>query len=76
MNADSGKTGAYDRRKRRVALVIAAAGLLAIFGPMIAGALGLAADYDLMFYFASLAAFVWAFAAAVRMRRNPPGDDD
>jgi hypothetical protein len=62
------------RQGRIVALVIAAGGLLAIFAPALVVVLGLPARYEMLFYFASLAAFVWALVVALRMWRNRSGD--
>ena len=58
---------AFARQGRIVALVIAAAGLLAIFAPAVVHLTGLPARYEMLFYFASLAAFVWALVVAIRM---------
>ncbi|SNS80612.1 DUF5337 domain-containing protein [Tropicimonas sediminicola] len=65
---------AFARQGRIVALVIAAAGLLAIFAPVLVQLTGLPARYEMLFYFASLAAFFWALVAALRMWRGRSGD--
>ena len=57
---------ASQRQGRVVALVIALAGLLAILAPVLA-ALGLPERFEMLFYFASLAAFFWALVVAVRL---------
>ena len=66
---------AFARQGRIVALVIAAAGLLAIFAPALVALLGLPGRYEMLFYFASLAAFVWALVVALRMWRSRPRDE-
>ena len=57
---DREKDTAEARQGRRVALVIAGAGLLSIFAPQIADALGLAPRYVILLTLISLAAFFWA----------------
>jgi hypothetical protein len=66
---------AFARQGRVAAVVIALGGLLAIFAPALVQLTGLPARYEMLFYFASLAAFVWAFAVAIRMWRTRSGDD-
>ena len=65
---------AFARQGRIVALVIAAAGLLSIFAPALVQLAGLPMRYEMLFYFASLAAFVWALVVALRMWRSRSGD--
>ncbi|WP_149866414.1 DUF5337 family protein [Tropicimonas marinistellae] len=74
MTRDSDFDRAFARRGRVVAVVIAAAGLLAIFAPVLVQVTGLPARYEMLFYFASLAAFVWALVVALRMWRSRSGD--
>lgn len=50
------------RRGRIVGVVIALGGLLAILAPVIVTGLGLPFRFEFLFYFASIAAFVWAIA--------------
>ena len=66
---------AFARQGRIVAVVIALGGLLAIFAPALVALTGLPARYEMLFYFASLAAFVWALVVAVRMWRTRSGDE-
>lgn len=64
----------FARQGRGVAVVIAVAGLLAIFAPALVQLTGLPARYEMLFYFASLAAFVWALIVAVGMLRKRARD--
>ena len=48
------------RQGRTVALVIAAAGLLAIFAPMMTRALGATPRVEMLLYLISLAGFIWS----------------
>ena len=48
------------RQGRTVALVIAAAGLLAIFAPQITRAFGGTPRVEMLLYLISLAAFIWS----------------
>lgn len=66
---------AFARQGRVAAVVIALGGLLAIFAPAIVALTGLPARYEMLFYFASLAAFVWALVVALRMWRTRSGDE-
>ncbi len=66
---------AFARQGRLVAVVIAAAGLLAIFAPVLTGWAGLSARIEMLFYFASMAGFVWALVMALGMWRRRPGDE-
>jgi hypothetical protein len=68
------KDAKFARLGRVVALVIAAGGLLAIFAPWLVQVTGLPARYEMLFYFASLGAFVWALVVALRMWRTRSGD--
>lgn len=58
---DTAKTG------RTVALVIAGAGLLSIFAPVITGLLGLPIRFEMLLYLISLGAFIWSLLVTVRM---------
>ncbi|MEX0284823.1 MAG: DUF5337 domain-containing protein [Paracoccaceae bacterium] len=51
---------ALARKGRITGTVIAGAGLLAILAPWLVQVLGLPFRYEFLFYFFSLAAFVWA----------------
>ena len=64
----------FARQGRIVALVIAAGGLLAIFAPALVQVTGLPVRYEMLFYLASLGAFVWALVVALRMWRARSGD--
>ncbi len=48
------------RQRRTAALVIVAAGMLAVAAPWLTKALGLAPHYEILFYLFSLAGFVWS----------------
>ncbi|MEL6205969.1 MAG: DUF5337 domain-containing protein [Pseudomonadota bacterium] len=61
------------RRGRMVALVIAGAGLAALFAPVLVSGLGLPLRYEFLIYLAAMAAFVWALAVSIgiwRARRD------
>jgi MFS family permease len=58
------------RQGRIAALVIAGAALLSIFAPVIVGALGLPARYEILFLLFALAAFIWALVVAIRIWQN------
>ncbi len=75
MSGANDKDRAFARQGRVAAVVIALGGLLAIFAPAIVALTGLPARYEMLFYFASLAAFVWALVVAVRMWRTRSGDE-
>lgn len=55
------------RQGRHLALVIAAAGLLTIFAPMIVQGLGLAPRYEILILLIALAAFFWALVVAFQI---------
>ena len=71
MNADqnNAQDAAIARKGRVVALVIAAGGLAAILAPWIVQVLQLPIRFEMLFYLASLAAFVWAMVNIYQMRR-------
>ena len=75
MREPSEQDKAFARQGRVVAVVIALGGLLAIFAPALVQVTGLPARYEMLFYFASLAAFVWALVVAIRMWRTRSGDE-
>ncbi len=75
MTRERENDAAFARQGRVVAVVIALAGLLAIFAPALVTLLGLPARYEMLFYFAALAGFVWAFVVAVGMWRSRSGDE-
>ena len=58
---------AFARKGQTAGLVIAAAGLLAIFAPAIRGWLGLPVRFEMLMYLFSLAAFFWALVVAWQM---------
>jgi MFS family permease len=66
---DMATDAAIARRGRIVALVIAAGGVAALLAPWLVQALGLPIRYEMLFYFGSLAAFVWALFNIYQMRR-------
>ncbi|MDV7145494.1 DUF5337 domain-containing protein [Tropicimonas sp. TH_r6] len=75
MTQGSDQDRAFARQGRVVAVVIALGGLLAIFAPVLVSLTGLPARYEILFYLASLAAFVWALVVAIRMWRTRSGDE-
>jgi len=66
--ADLEKT--LNARSRVVAIVIAAGGLCAILAPWLVAVFGLPFRYEFLFYFASLAAFVWAIVNVYQIWRT------
>lgn len=67
MSAD--RDEALARRGRVVAVVIACAGLAAIFAPAIVQGTGLPQRYEFLIYLGAMAAFVWALVATVGIWR-------
>jgi len=57
------------RKGRLVALVIATAGLAAIFAPYIVAGVGLPLRYEFLIYIAAMAAFIWAMVATWQIWR-------
>ena len=55
------------RQGRQAALVIVAAALLSILAPRITRAAGLPPRYEMLFYFASLAGFIWSLVVTWRI---------
>lgn len=49
-----------ERQGRVAALVIAAAGILAMLAPWIVARTGIAPKYEILMYLVSLAAFIWS----------------
>lgn len=71
MSTDSDQ--AFARKGRITGLVIAGGGLAAILAPWLVSLLGFPARYEMLIYFGSLAAFVWAMVNIYqlwRMRQN------
>ncbi|WP_238367082.1 DUF5337 domain-containing protein [Mesobacterium pallidum] len=58
------------RQGRVVAVVIAIGGLLAILAPWLVQVFGLAPRFEMLFYLASMAAFVWALVVAIGIWRK------
>lgn len=52
---------------RRLALVVAGGGILAVIAPWLTEVLNLPARYEFLFYLISLAAFFWALVVAVQI---------
>lgn len=52
---------------RQIAIVIALAGLLAIFAPVLRQALGLSPRVEMLFYLISLAAFIWSLVVTWKL---------
>jgi hypothetical protein len=55
------------RQGRTIAIVIAAAGLLAIFAPQLTRALGATPRVEMLFYLFSLAAFIWSLVVTWKL---------
>ncbi|AVO37210.1 DUF5337 domain-containing protein [Pukyongiella litopenaei] len=60
---------AISRRGRITALVIVAGGVAALLAPWLVFVLGLPMRYEMLFYFAAMAAFVWALVNIYQIRR-------
>jgi membrane protein implicated in regulation of membrane protease activity len=58
------------RQGRAAGVVIAVGGLLAITAPWLTNVLGLPMRFEMLFYLISLAAFVWALAVTLQIRRK------
>lgn len=58
------------RQGRVAGVVIAVGGLLAITAPWLTNVLGLPMRFEMLFYLISLAAFVWALAVTLQIRRK------
>ncbi|MBS1304209.1 DUF5337 family protein [Loktanella sp. SALINAS62] len=56
-----------NRQGRIAALVIAAAGFLAIIAPWIVAVTGLAPRFEILIYLFCLAAFIWSLVVTVRI---------
>lgn len=61
---------ALARKGRITGGVIAGAGLLAILAPVLVQLLRLPGRYEMLFYFFSLAGFVWAFVSIYQIWRT------
>lgn len=61
---------AFARAGRRIALLIAAAGVLAIIAPWLVVRLGLAPRYEALFYLAAMGCFVYAMVVLAGMWRK------
>ena len=61
------------RKGRMVALVIAGAGLAALFAPYLVAWTGLPLRYEFLIYLAAMAAFVWAMVATWQIWRDGKG---
>lgn len=67
---------AMARKGRITGVVIAAAALLSLLAPWIVHQLGLSIRYEMLIYFGSIAAFIWAFVNIYqlwRMRQDSQG---
>ncbi|MFD3189287.1 DUF5337 domain-containing protein [Sedimentitalea sp. HM32M-2] len=67
MNTEQDKS--FARKGRITGLVIAAGGLAAILAPWIVQVLHLPARFEMLIYFGSLAAFVWALVNIYQLWR-------
>ena len=65
---------ALQRQGRVVAIVIASAGLLAILAHRIVELTGLPANFEFLFYLASMAAFLWSFVVTYQIWRKRRSD--
>ncbi|MCO6382478.1 MAG: DUF5337 domain-containing protein [Vannielia sp.] len=61
---------AFARLGRRIALLIAAAGMLAVLAPWLVVKLGLQARYEIFFYLVAMACFVFAMVNLAAMWRR------
>ncbi|MFZ3581300.1 DUF5337 family protein [Loktanella sp. DJP18] len=55
------------RQGRIAAIVIAAAGVLAMLAPWIVARTGLPAKYEILMYLVSMAAFIWSLVVTLRI---------
>jgi hypothetical protein len=55
------------RAGRTAAIVIAIAGLLSIFAPLITRTLGLAPRFEMLLYLMSLGAFIWSLVVTWKL---------
>ena len=55
------------RQGRIAAVVIAGAAILSVFAPVIVGALGLPARFEVLLLLFALAAFIWSLVVAIRI---------
>tara|TARA_X000000950_G_scaffold192006_1_gene231729 strand:- start:67 stop:285 length:219 start_codon:yes stop_codon:yes gene_type:complete len=63
------KEQAFARKGRVTGLVIAGGGIAAMLAPWIVTVLGLERRYEMLIYFGSLAAFVWAMVNIYQLWR-------
>ena len=61
------------RKGRMVALVIAGAGLAALFAPYVVIWLGLPLRYEFLIYIAAMAAFLWAMVLIWQLWKSREG---
>lgn len=62
------------RQGRQAAIVIALAGLLSIFAPVIVRGLGLAPRVEMLFYLIALAAFIWSLVVTWKLWQKTRDD--
>ncbi len=55
------------RQGRIAAVVIAAAGVLAMLAPWIVAQMGLAPKYEILMYLVSMAAFIWSLVVTLKI---------
>ena len=55
------------RQGRVAALVIAAAGILAMLAPWLVAVTGIAPKYEILMYLVSLAAFIWSLVVTLKI---------
>ncbi|MDT0683679.1 DUF5337 family protein [Roseicyclus sp. F158] len=66
----SAPDGAALAKRRSAGVVIALSGLAALLAPWIVATTGLAPRYEMLFYFAALAGFVWSLAVLFQILRD------
>ena len=58
------------KQGRVAGVTIAVGGLLAIMAPWLTNILGLPIRFEMLFYLISIAAFIWALAVTLQIRRK------
>lgn len=58
------------KQGRVAGVTIAVGGLLAITAPWLTNVLGLPIRFEMLFYLISIAAFIWALAVTLQIRRK------
>ena len=63
----NGHDSSTARQGRIAAIVIAAAGVLAMLAPWIVARTGLAPKYEILMYLVSMAAFIWSLVVTLKI---------